>query len=58
MKWIIIMLLNSIIQKSKKEQIKLMKKGGGSVIVAQAYDNMIKNYKDTIMFLKAQQKSQ
>ena len=56
MKRLTIILLKIIVNNCKKTEIKLRKQGGGSVIVAQAYKDMIKNYNDSIMFLNAQLK--
>ena len=48
MTWILIQLMKHRIYKAKKKQLK------HNSILKQAYSTMIKNYKDTIMFLQAE----
>jgi len=51
MRLIAIWIMKNRLKKAQKDQLKL-----NNTIVKQAYDNMIKNYKDTIMFLEANSK--
>ena len=51
MRKIAIIIMKNRLKKAQKDQEKL-----NNTIVIQAYNNMIKNYKDTIMFLEAQSK--
>ena len=48
---IAIWIMKNRLKKALKDQLKV-----DNTIVLQAYGNMIKNYKDTIMFLEAQGK--
>jgi len=48
MKWITIKLMKLQLKIARKQQIKL-----NNIIVARAYGKMIKNYKDTIMYLNS-----
>lgn len=56
MKNIAILILKHRIKLAKKEQQRLSeKREAGYSIIYGAYSNMIKNYEDSIMFLKAEQ---
>ena len=51
MSWIAIIIMKMMLKKAKTNKFKC-----NNTIVKQAYDNMIKNYEHTIMFLKANHK--
>jgi len=51
MRTIAIMIMKIMLKKAKKNRLVY-----DNTIVKQAYDEMIKNYEDTIMFLKADHK--
>jgi len=51
MRLIAIWIMKNRLKKAQKEQLKL-----DNSIVSRAYDDMIKSYKDTIMFLEANSK--
>jgi hypothetical protein len=48
MRWIAIMIMKMMLTKAKNDKFDC-----DNTIVKSAYDNMIKNYENTIMFLKA-----
>ena len=47
MRFIAVTIMKMMLMKAKKDRL------GKDVIIQKAYDNMIKNYEDTIMYLKA-----
>jgi hypothetical protein len=47
MRLIAVTIMKMMLMKAKNDRV------GKDVIIQKAYDNMIKNYKDTIMYLKA-----
>ena len=47
MRFIAVIIMKMMLKKAKNNRL------GKDVIIQKAYDNMIKNYKDTIMYLKA-----
>jgi hypothetical protein len=51
MRWIATIIMKMILQKAKNDQFDTK-----HTIVKQAYEKMIKNYENTIMFLKADRK--
>ena len=51
MRWIATIIMKMMLTKAKNDQFDTE-----HTVVKQAYGNMIKNYEDTIMFLKANRK--
>jgi len=47
MRFITVTLMKMMLMKAKNDRL------GKDIIIQKAYDNMIKNYEDTIMYLKA-----
>lgn len=47
MRFIAVTIMKMMLMKAKNDRL------GKDVIIQKAYDNMIKNYEDTIMYLKA-----